>query len=434
MTSPLPWESCGNWWNTQYCMKEGTNITNLNITATEAKSPVTEFWERRTLQITSGLHDLGGVNIELSLFLLLAWFVVYFVIWKGLLRSGKIIEVSAVTPYVILIVLFIRGVTLEGAGDGLLFYISPQFDKLLDPKVWVTAGTQVFFTFGVGFGSVVTLGSYNKFSHNFFRDGYILCLVNPATSIFAGSVVFSVLGHMAYLKGDGTEVADVVKSGPGLAFITYSEVVSQLHNSPLWATVFFFMLVVLGINSQFCTMETFITGIVDEWPSLLRPRRGVFTVVIVIILYMLSLPMVTKGGMYLFQIMDCYSASGMTLLFIVFFQTIAITWVYGVKRLSSNIEEMTGYRPNWYFLATWVFVSPAICLGIFLFSVMRYKPLVYAETYVYPWWGEVLGWGIALASMLWIPLYAFHFMLVTPGSLKDRLIAGITPTLRPSKK
>ncbi|XP_076337735.1 sodium- and chloride-dependent GABA transporter 1-like [Tachypleus tridentatus] len=433
MTSQLPWESCGNWWNTKYCMKEGTNITNLNITATEAKSPVTEFWERRTLQITSGIHDLGGVNMELSLCLLLAWFLVYLVIWKGLQSSGKIIKVSAVTPYVILIVLFIRGVTLEGAGDGLLFYITPQFDKLFDPKVWVTAGTQVFFTFGIGFGSVVTLGSYNKFSHNFFRDGYILCLVNPATSIFAGSVIFSVLGHMAYLKGDGTEVADVVKSGPGLAFLTYPEVVLQLPPPPLWATVFFFMLLILGINSQFCTVESFITGIVDEWPSLLRSRRKAFTIGIVIILYTLGLPMVTKGGMYIFQLMDYYSASGMTLLFTVFFQTIAITWVYGVKRLSSNIEEMTGYRPNWYFLATWVFVSPAVCLGIFLFSVMRYKPLVYAETYVYPWWGELLGWGIALASMVWIPSYAVYFMLVTPGSLKDRLIAGITPRLRPSK-
>ncbi|XP_076348407.1 sodium- and chloride-dependent GABA transporter 2-like [Tachypleus tridentatus] len=78
---------------------------------------------------------------------------------------------------------------------------------------------------------------------------------------------------------------------------------------------------------------------------------------------------------------------------------------------SSNIEEMTGHRPNWYFLATWVFVSPAVCLEIFLFSVMS---LVYAETYVYPWWGELLGWGIALASM--------------------RLIAGLTPKLQPSQK
>ncbi|XP_076343373.1 sodium- and chloride-dependent GABA transporter 2-like isoform X2 [Tachypleus tridentatus] len=138
-----------------------------------------------------------------------------------------------------------------------------------------------------------------------------------------------------------------------------------------------------------------------------------------------------QGGMYIFQLMDYYSASGMTLVFTVFFQTIVITWVYGVKKFSSNIEEMTGHRPNWYFLATWVFVSPAVCLEIFLFSVMS---LVYAETYVYPWWGELLGWEIALASMVWIPSYAVYFMLVTPGSLKDRLIAGITPKLQPSQK
>ncbi|XP_076343238.1 sodium- and chloride-dependent GABA transporter 1-like [Tachypleus tridentatus] len=188
--------------------------------------------------------------MELSLCLLLAWFVVYFVIWKGLLRSGKIIKVSAVTPYFIRIILLIRGVTLEGAGDGLLFYITPKFDKLLDPKVWVTAGTQVFFTFGIGFGSVVTLGSYNKFSQNFFRDGNILYFVNPATSIFAGTVIFSVLDHMVYMKGDGTEAADVVKSGPGFAFLVYPEVVLQLLPPHLWSIVSFLMLLILGIDSQ----------------------------------------------------------------------------------------------------------------------------------------------------------------------------------------
>ncbi|XP_076354779.1 sodium-dependent neutral amino acid transporter SLC6A17-like [Tachypleus tridentatus] len=72
--------------------------------------------------------------MELSLCLLLAWFLVYLVILKGLQSSGKIIKVSAVTPYVIRIILLIRGVMLEGAGDGLLFYITPKFDKFLDPK------------------------------------------------------------------------------------------------------------------------------------------------------------------------------------------------------------------------------------------------------------------------------------------------------------
>ncbi|XP_076351876.1 sodium- and chloride-dependent GABA transporter 1-like [Tachypleus tridentatus] len=82
------------------------------------------------------------------------------------------------------------------------------------------------------------------------RDGYILYIVNPATSIFAGTVIFSVLGHMTYIKGDGTEVADVVTSGPGLAFLVYPEVVLQLPPPPLWSIVFFLMLLILGIDSQ----------------------------------------------------------------------------------------------------------------------------------------------------------------------------------------
>ncbi|XP_076365812.1 sodium- and chloride-dependent creatine transporter 1-like [Tachypleus tridentatus] len=65
---------------------------------------------------------------------------------------------------------------------------------------------------------------------------------------------------------------------------------------------------------------------------------------------------------------------------------------------------MTGHRPNWYFLATWVFVSPAVCLGIFLFSVMS---LVYAEPNVYPWWGELLGFH-GVDSVLCCLFHASH--------------------------
>ncbi|XP_035207354.1 sodium- and chloride-dependent GABA transporter 1-like isoform X2 [Stegodyphus dumicola] len=432
-TALLPWQHCNSYWNTEGCQDIrliGSNATLVvkNVTGLNRDtSAVVEFWERRVLGITSGIETLGIIRWELALYLIVAWIFVYFIIWKGLHQSGKIIYVTALFPYVILTVLLIRGLTLDGALDGLLFFITPDFTKLCEPKVWVAAGTQVFFTFGIGFGSVINLGSYNKFHHNFYRDSIILCIVNPLTSILAGLVIFSVLGYMA--KVQSIEVADVVKSGPGLAFLTYPEVVVHLPLSPVWAILFFLMLGVLGINSQFCTVEALVSSIVDEWPKFLMARRKLFSLFVCIILCLLGLPMVTEGGMYIFQLMDFYAASGIPLLFTVFFQVIAIAWVYGVGRLSKNIQAMLGFQPGWYLKIGWTVLIPFVTMGIFLFSIIDYKPLVYAKVYTYPLWGQMMGWGIALCSMVWIPCYAVYYLITTEGTFKQRLRVGVTPVL-----
>ncbi|GIZ01435.1 sodium- and chloride-dependent GABA transporter 1 [Caerostris extrusa] len=345
----------------------------------------------------------------------------------------KLIYITASFPYFILMILLIRGVTLEGAADGILFFIKPQWEKLLEPKVWIAAGTQVFFTFGIGFGSVINLGSYNKFHHNFFRDSFFICILNPMTSFLAGVVIFSVLGYMANVQG--SEVADVVKSKflfksepePGLAFLTYPEVVLHLPLSPVWSVLFFLMLFVLGINSQFCTVEALVSSLVDVWPRYLQSRRKLFSLAVCVVLLLLGLPMVTEGGMYIFQIMDFYAASGIPLLFVVFFQNITISWIYGVNRLSKNIKTMIGVEPGIYLKVGWMVLVPLTTMGIFLFSIIDYEPLVYANVYTYPWWGEMLGWFVALSSMLWIPGYFLYFIYNTEGTLKERLRVGMTP-------
>ena len=80
------------------------------------------------------------------------------------------------------------------------------------------------------------------------RDSLIVSVSNVLTSIFAGFVIFSVIGYLAHELN--VEVGKVVEEGVGLAFMVYPEVVARLPIAPLWAFLFFFMLLTLGLDSQ----------------------------------------------------------------------------------------------------------------------------------------------------------------------------------------
>uniref|UniRef100_A0A667YVG6 Transporter n=1 Tax=Myripristis murdjan TaxID=586833 RepID=A0A667YVG6_9TELE len=416
----LPWAKCKQPWNTERCVEDTYRKNKtlwLATNATNFTSPVTEFWERNVLGITSGIEEIGPIKWDLALCLLAVWIICFFCIWKGVKSTGKVVYITATFPFVMLIVLLVRGVTLPGATEGIKFYLYPDVARLKDPEVWIDAGTQIFFSYAICLGAMTSLGSYNKYKYNCYRDCMLLGALNSGTSFVSGFAIFSVLGFMA--QEQGVDIADVAESGPGLAFIAYPKAVSMMPLPTFWAILFFIMLLLLGLDSQFVEVEGQITSLVDLYPSFLRKgyRREVFIAVICCISYLLGLTMVTKGGMYVFQLFDYYAASGVCLLWVAFFECIAVAWVYGADNFYDAIEDMIGYRPNPWMKWSWTIVTPFLCMGCFVFSLVKYKPLTYNKVYEYPDWSIGVGWTLALASMICIPMVVVIKIIQSDGPL-----------------
>uniref|UniRef100_A0A8D8UZE6 Transporter n=1 Tax=Cacopsylla melanoneura TaxID=428564 RepID=A0A8D8UZE6_9HEMI len=438
LRADVPWRNCNNYWNTQFCVnpyeRVGLKCWNVSSSSSYSKEmycfinqrnvstkvltdPVKEFWERRTLQITDGIHNLGGVRWELAGTLLLVWIICYFCIFKGVKWTGKVVYFTALFPYFLLIALLLRGITLPGAMDGIKYYIIPNFSKLGESEVWIDAVTQIFFSYGLGLGTLVALGSYNKFNNNVYKDAMLVCAINSSTSMFAGFVIFSVIGFMAHEQR--RPVAEVATSGPGLAFLAYPSAVLQLPGAPIWSCLFFIMLLFLGLDSQFCTVEGFITAMVDEWPHLLRRRKELFVLVVCIVSFFVGFACIMQGGMYIFQIFDSYAVSGFSLLWLIFFECIAISWAFGVNKFYDGIREMIGYYPIVFLKFCWVVSTPCICIGVFCFNIIKYSPVKYMN-YEYPWWSHVLGWMMGLSSMACIPGYMIYLWMKTPGDFRTK--------------
>ena len=188
-------------------------------------------------------------------------------------------------------------------------------------------------------------------------------------------------------------------------------------------------------------MEAVMTGLLDEYPKYLRKHKEIFLAILSVIMFLIGLTHVTQvcsllnippfpclpkfltklflvqGGAYVLNLLD-YQSGGLSLLFLGFFEAVAVSWFYGTERFMNDIEVMVGKRPSMWWVFCWKYCAPTIILGIFFFSLANWSGVAYGN-YKYPPWAEFLGWCIALSSMLWIPVVALYKIITTPGTITE---------------
>ncbi|XP_039248623.2 sodium- and chloride-dependent GABA transporter 2-like isoform X1 [Styela clava] len=438
---PPAWATCDNVWNSIDCVPIANIVSENNTTLiNNASSLITanssgidngilateEFWDNYVLQRSDGIHNMGSFsNWKMVGCFIFSWIACYLCIVKGIRTSGKVAYVTVIVPYILMIALFIRGITLKGAGSGMLYYITPNITRLVDPTVWLDAGSQVLFSIGVCYGVLFGFGSYNRISFNCYKSAYFFVFACYGSSLFFGFVVFCFIGHLASVRN--MDIEDVVEGGPGLVFQVFPAELALLPLPQVWSAIFFITLASLALDSAYATAEGCITALADYWPEKFSHRGAhVWRAGVCVLAMLLGIPQLFDGGIYVFELFNLYGGSGICILWVAIFESIAVGWIYGVENLYEDVKSMIGYYPPAFFKYCIKYITPAFCLVIFVSCCVRFSPLKMGA-YVYPGWANVIGWMISISVVSCIPITAVYVLWKTPGSLRQRFKRSIRP-------
>jgi len=355
--------------NIYYCVVMGWtwvylfNSLSLDKWAIDVAASKAHFFEN-VLNLSGSPFEFGGIQWPIFAGLAVTWVAIWAIIKGGLGRVGKVLLYTVPIPVALVLILVVRGLTLDGAAQGLNYYLSPDWSKLLSHRVWLAAYGQIFFSLSVGFGTMIAYSSFMPRNTEIPNSAAITSFANCAFSFLAGFAVFSVLGYFAVASN--TAVAEVAGGGPGLAFVVYPAALATL---PFWVKMFgllfFLTLLLLGIDSAFSLLETVAAAISDKFDV----SRAQATSFVAIVSFLLGIPFVTRAGLLWLDIVDHFILQYL-ITFIGIAECIIVGYFLGVKRFASEVNRFAEISLGTTFgIMVWL-VTPIVLAVSFVFSVI----------------------------------------------------------------
>lgn len=342
----------------------------------------------------------GSIKWHIVLPLLLSWLAMYLSIFKGVKLVSKIVWLTVPLPWMMLLILTIRGLTLDGSTSGLAYYLEPDWTQLAKPSTWRFAFGQAFFSMSLAFGVMITYASFLHRKSDINNNAVIIGLSDFGTSFIAGLAIFATLGGMTHatkLAGNHVPITEVAQKGASLAFIAFPFALSQLPYSAWFSFIFFFALITLGIDSAFSITESILTSIIDKtgW------RRSVVLPVMSVIGAALGLIFVTSGGLNWLEVIDGFINGTWGIALLGLLECIVLGWFFDVDILRAHANSKSDWKLGrwWNFLIK--IIIPIILGTLFIWSLrddLEGNYGIYNNGKIF--WPSCVGFGIILLSPL----------------------------------
>ncbi|MCD6111652.1 MAG: sodium-dependent transporter [Bacteroidales bacterium] len=316
-----------------------------------------------------------GIPFESVFFFLICLILNVWILSKGLSKGiEKVAKLGVPLLIIFGIFLAIKGIMIKQGHNGavsdgiagLNFLWTPHFDSLKNPKVWLAAAGQIFFTLSVGMGCVQCYASYIKKNDDIALNSMSAGWLNEFVEIvIGGSVIIPI--SIGFLGVD--KVVELSQTGGfGLGFRTMPYLFQQW--GPVMSAIaglsFFGLLFIAGITSSL-SMGTPVMGFFQDEFKWNRKKSSVIFGVITLIL---ALPTILFFEQGVFDEYD-YWAGTVSLVVFALFETVLFSWFFGMKRGWYEINYAADIKvPNIYkFIIK--FITPSILIIVFIGALIR---------------------------------------------------------------
>jgi neurotransmitter:Na+ symporter, NSS family len=356
-------------------------------------SDTDSFFFNEFLKVSSGPFDIGGMNWPVFIGITLLWIVNWFVCYRGV--SGGIEKLNKFmlpTLVVIMIAIAIRGVTLPGAAVGLNKLFTPDWSMISDPKVWINAYGQVFYSLSLAMGIMVTYSSYLPKKTDINNSAFITGFANSGFEFLSAIAVFGILGFMASTQG--VAVDEVATQSIGLAFVVFPKVFSMM--GPLggvFGVLFFLCLVFAGLTSCVSLIEAFAAAVMDKTGA---SRKKVVTFAAAGG-YLISVLYATGAGLYFLDIIDAFINS-YSIVVVGLGEAIVIGWFIGIGKIRKHTNSISIYPIGKWWEVMVKFVTPVILTYMLVQNILNEIKAPYGG---YPASAiMIFGWGVVVVIII----------------------------------
>ncbi len=331
--------------------------------------------------------------------------IVSFIVYKGITKGiEKVTKFLVPALLIILLILFIRAVTLPNSFEGLKYFFTPDLNKILDYRIWLNALTQNAWDTGAGWGLILTYAIYMRQKEDISLNAALIGFGNNSVSLIAGIIIFSTV----FALSSNDAINQVSQSGPantGLTFIYLPLLFAKISRAEVvnifFASIFFIALFFAALTSLISMVELATRTLIDFG---FKRRRGVF--IVAITGFLLGIPSAVNLNFFTNQ--DWVWGVGLILsgAFISF----AII-KFGVNKFRTEI--INGYGSDvkigkWYNFVIGILIplQVVVLISWWLISSVSWDPewwnpfhILNAGTIIFQW-GIVLGTLISLNKLM----------------------------------